>query len=369
MMSLDAGERASPTLSPPRACLDLPARAGCASKRRRAFESAGARKGGGSGRVSALAAPGVTERDVELAISDRMRAASVEHVWTITNVGLGENARICFPTHPPTELAAAERDVLMVDVHPITPDGFWGDCTRCQVIGDFPEADRALHDLEALHREVAGCRPGMPANELFGLASDRLTPKGFVLLDLLANIGHSLAAVRPISISSSTRATRRRCGAPGRSSLLRRAAISRSRSKISSGSAARPAQVCDCFRQERKPRSPMRRRVSPSLSLEALSRRFGETLALAPTDFSVQPGEFVSIVGPSGCGKSTLFNLVAGVLQPTAGRCPDRRQGRDRTAAACRLHAAEGSPAAVADGDRQHRARRDPEGRRQLCAA
>lgn len=58
----------------------------------------------------------------------------------------------------------------------------------------------------------------------------------------------------------------------------------------------------------------------PALSLEGVTRRFDQVLALAPTDFQIRPGEFVSIVGPSGCGKSTLFNLVAGVLQPTGGR-------------------------------------------------
>ncbi|SFI18056.1 MULTISPECIES: ABC transporter ATP-binding protein [Microbacterium] len=35
--------------------------------------------------------------------------------------------------------------------------------------------------------------------------------------------------------------------------------------------------------------------------------------------FSVADGEFVSIVGPSGCGKSTMFNMIAGLLEPTAG--------------------------------------------------
>ena len=58
----------------------------------------------------------------------------------------------------------------------------------------------------------------------------------------------------------------------------------------------------------------------PKLRLEQLTRRFGETLALAPTDLAVEAGEFVSIVGPSGCGKSTIFNLVAGVLPPSGGR-------------------------------------------------
>lgn len=142
----------------------------------------------------AAAAPGVSEQDVELAISAEMARHHVEHVWTITNVGLGENAKICFPTHPPTGLKAVERDVVMVDVHPITAEGFWGDCTRCKVIGSWPEAAAALADLERLHDEgLAKCRPGMPASELFGHCHRRLVAEGFVLLDLLANIGHSLS--------------------------------------------------------------------------------------------------------------------------------------------------------------------------------
>jgi len=41
--------------------------------------------------------------------------------------------------------------------------------------------------------------------------------------------------------------------------------------------------------------------------------------ALEPTNISVAPGEFVSIIGPSGCGKSTLLRLIAGLLEPTSG--------------------------------------------------
>lgn len=55
-----------------------------------------------------------------------------------------------------------------------------------------------------------------------------------------------------------------------------------------------------------------------------LSREFhtkdGVNVALQPTDFTIAPGEFVSVVGPSGCGKSTLMLMVAGLLQPTSGQ-------------------------------------------------
>lgn len=45
----------------------------------------------------------------------------------------------------------------------------------------------------------------------------------------------------------------------------------------------------------------------------------GEFTALQDVNFSVNDGEFVSILGSSGCGKSTLLNLFAGLISPTKG--------------------------------------------------
>ena len=42
--------------------------------------------------------------------------------------------------------------------------------------------------------------------------------------------------------------------------------------------------------------------------------------ALDPIDLVVREGEIVTLVGPSGCGKSTVLRLIAGLVQPSAGR-------------------------------------------------
>jgi ABC-type nitrate/sulfonate/bicarbonate transport system ATPase subunit len=65
------------------------------------------------------------------------------------------------------------------------------------------------------------------------------------------------------------------------------------------------------------------------LHIDGVRHSFGETDALAPTSLEVAEREFVSIVGPSGCGKSTLFNIVSGLIRPTAGHV--LLDGRDVT--------------------------------------
>jgi putative spermidine/putrescine transport system ATP-binding protein len=56
-----------------------------------------------------------------------------------------------------------------------------------------------------------------------------------------------------------------------------------------------------------------------SLTLSALSKRFGEVTAIDQVSLDIGDGEFVCLLGPSGCGKSTLLRMVAGFETPSAG--------------------------------------------------
>ena len=55
------------------------------------------------------------------------------------------------------------------------------------------------------------------------------------------------------------------------------------------------------------------------LQIRGLTRRFGGLTAVDSLDVDVNEGEIVSLVGPNGAGKTTVFNLISGVLRPTAG--------------------------------------------------
>jgi len=53
--------------------------------------------------------------------------------------------------------------------------------------------------------------------------------------------------------------------------------------------------------------------------LNALTKRYGDAVAVRGIDLEVASGEFVVLVGPSGCGKSTTLRMVAGLEDVTAG--------------------------------------------------
>ncbi len=56
-----------------------------------------------------------------------------------------------------------------------------------------------------------------------------------------------------------------------------------------------------------------------SIKLQAVSKIFGETLAVDSVGFHVADGELVALLGPSGGGKTTVLRMIAGLEMPTSG--------------------------------------------------
>jgi spermidine/putrescine transport system ATP-binding protein len=57
-----------------------------------------------------------------------------------------------------------------------------------------------------------------------------------------------------------------------------------------------------------------------AIVLEGVSKQFGDQAAVRDVDFSIREGEFFSLLGPSGCGKTTTLRMIAGFVEPDAGR-------------------------------------------------
>jgi branched-chain amino acid transport system ATP-binding protein len=57
-----------------------------------------------------------------------------------------------------------------------------------------------------------------------------------------------------------------------------------------------------------------------TLTVEALTLRFGGITALDAITFTAEPGELLAVVGPNGAGKTALLNCINGIYRPTEGR-------------------------------------------------
>ena len=74
----------------------------------------------------------------------------------------------------------------------------------------------------------------------------------------------------------------------------------------------------------------------PLLSVEGLSKYYGDRAGCLNVSFDLYPGEIIGIVGESGSGKSTLLNCISGQLSPTYGAVNYLQKSGDQ----CDIHSA-----------------------------
>ncbi len=92
-----------------------------------------------------------------------------------------------------------------------------------------------------------------------------------------------------------------------------------------------PALDAGAARQD-APLGARERPLAGELLLEVrdVVRRFGGLVAVNRISFEMRAGEILGLIGPNGAGKSTLFNLITGVLAPSAGEVWLRGERIDR---------------------------------------
>jgi sulfate/thiosulfate transport system ATP-binding protein len=73
-----------------------------------------------------------------------------------------------------------------------------------------------------------------------------------------------------------------------------------------------------------------------SISVQGVSKRFGDFVALDDIDLEVREGSLAALLGPSGSGKSTLLRVIAGLEAPDSGRVLISGDDQTVTPARCR---------------------------------
>jgi ABC-2 type transport system ATP-binding protein len=58
----------------------------------------------------------------------------------------------------------------------------------------------------------------------------------------------------------------------------------------------------------------------PIVSMEGVSRRYGDMAAVDDISLQVNAGTILGVIGPSGSGKTTMIRMLTGTLEPTAGK-------------------------------------------------
>lgn len=136
------------------------------------------------------ARPGTTEIEIYSAIHAAMEKAASSRLPLGADVVSGERT-LETGGHPGGRLIRAG-DLLMIDIHPRHPDGYWGDSCATFVVGGEPTSDqRHVHQLiwDALQRGGDVLRPGVKAREVDAVVRDTLNAQGY---DYPHHSGHGI---------------------------------------------------------------------------------------------------------------------------------------------------------------------------------
>ncbi len=65
------------------------------------------------------------------------------------------------------------------------------------------------------------------------------------------------------------------------------------------------------------------------LALDQVVKNFGGIRAVDNLSFEVEAGHIMALIGPNGAGKTTLFNILTGVIPPSARCMASQAGGRE----------------------------------------
>ena len=72
--------------------------------------------------------------------------------------------------------------------------------------------------------------------------------------------------------------------------------------------------------QDKRARAPVCPTADAAISVQGLTKRYGDVTAVDGIDFEVARGSFTALLGGNGAGKTTTIAILLGLIRPTAGR-------------------------------------------------
>lgn len=79
-----------------------------------------------------------------------------------------------------------------------------------------------------------------------------------------------------------------------------------------------PPNLMETARKGMQP-PPLACSLVPMIAVEALTKLYGDFVAVNELSFTVEPGQVMGLVGPNGAGKTTTLRCVSGIIPPTRG--------------------------------------------------